>query len=74
MDYLLEWDLSYIIWWINVGCNFITDYSSSPVTPRGQIIFALGCGILTSVIRLWVDILKDFLFHTANECGSPFNR
>lgn len=28
-----------------------TDYASSPVTPKGQIIFALGCGILTAVIR-----------------------
>ncbi|HHT50556.1 MAG TPA: RnfABCDGE type electron transport complex subunit D [Eubacteriaceae bacterium] len=37
-----------------LGAIFMaTDYSSSPVTPRGQIIFALGCGILTSVIRLW---------------------
>ncbi len=30
-----------------------TDYASSPVTPRGQIIFALGCGIITSIIRLY---------------------
>lgn len=30
-----------------------TDYSSSPVTPRGQVIFALGCGIFTSIIRLY---------------------
>ncbi len=30
-----------------------TDYSSSPVTPKGQIIFALGCGVITSVIRLY---------------------
>ena len=30
-----------------------TDYSSSPITARGQIIFALGCGILTSIIRLY---------------------
>ena len=29
-----------------------TDYSSSPVTPKGQIIMGIGCGILTSVIRL----------------------
>lgn len=37
-----------------LGAFFMaTDYSSSPVTPRGQIIYALGCGILTSVIRLW---------------------
>ncbi|QXM05747.1 RnfABCDGE type electron transport complex subunit D [Crassaminicella indica] len=28
-----------------------TDYASSPVTPKGQVIFALGCGILTAVIR-----------------------
>ncbi|AOT72742.1 RnfABCDGE type electron transport complex subunit D [Geosporobacter ferrireducens] len=30
-----------------------TDYSSSPVTPRGQVIFALGCGFFTSIIRLY---------------------
>ena len=37
-----------------LGAIFMaTDYSSSPVTPKGQIIFALGCGILTSLIRLW---------------------
>ncbi|SHJ81949.1 RnfABCDGE type electron transport complex subunit D [Paramaledivibacter caminithermalis] len=30
-----------------------TDYASSPVTPKGQIIFALGCGIITSIIRLY---------------------
>jgi len=29
-----------------------TDYSSSPVTPTGQIIMGVGCGILTAVIRL----------------------
>lgn len=37
-----------------LGAFFMaTDYSSSPVTAKGQVIFALGCGILTSVIRLW---------------------
>lgn len=30
-----------------------TDYSSTPVTPRGHIIFGVGCGILTSVIRIY---------------------
>ncbi|MFT9495106.1 RnfABCDGE type electron transport complex subunit D [Anaerosolibacter sp.] len=30
-----------------------TDYASSPVTPKGQVIYALGCGILTSIIRLY---------------------
>jgi electron transport complex protein RnfD len=36
-----------------LGAFFMaTDYSSSPVTPVGKIIFALGCGILTALIRV----------------------
>ncbi len=30
-----------------------TDYVTSPMSGGGKIAFALGCGILTSVIRLW---------------------
>jgi len=30
-----------------------TDYTTSPMSKWGKVIFALGCGILTSVIRLW---------------------
>jgi len=30
-----------------------TDYSTSPVTPMGQIYFGIGCGIIASIIRLW---------------------
>lgn len=29
-----------------------TDYSSSPVTKKGQIIFGIGAGLLTAIIRL----------------------
>lgn len=37
-----------------IGAFFMaTDYVTSPMSNRGKIIFALGCGILTSVIRLW---------------------
>lgn len=37
-----------------VGAIYMaTDYASSPVTPKGQIIFALGCGLITSIIRLY---------------------
>jgi len=37
-----------------LGAIFMaTDYASSPVTPKGQMIFAIGCGVLTSVIRLY---------------------
>ncbi len=37
-----------------LGAFFMaTDYASSPVTSKGQIIMGIGCGILTSVIRLY---------------------
>lgn len=29
-----------------------TDYSSTPVTPKGRIIFGIGAGILTAIIRV----------------------
>lgn len=33
------------------GIFMATDYASSPVTPKGQIIFAIGAGLLTYLIR-----------------------
>ncbi len=30
-----------------------TDYSTSPVTGWGKVVFALGCGIITFAIRRW---------------------
>ncbi len=30
-----------------------TDYTTSPMTSIGQIIFAVGCGIITALIRLF---------------------
>jgi len=37
-----------------LGAFFMaTDYVTSPLTYKGQIIFAIGCGVLTAVIRLW---------------------
>lgn len=30
-----------------------TDYVTCPATVKGRIIFAIGCGVLTSVIRRW---------------------
>lgn len=35
-----------------LGAIFMaTDYTTSPVTPLGQIVYAVGCGVLTCVIR-----------------------
>ncbi len=37
-----------------LGALFMaTDYATTPVTPTGVWIFAIGCGVLTLLIRLW---------------------
>ncbi|WP_102401339.1 RnfABCDGE type electron transport complex subunit D [Haloimpatiens massiliensis] len=37
-----------------LGAIFMaTDYTTCPMTRKGQIIFAIGCGVLTSVIRIF---------------------
>ena len=37
-----------------IGAIFMaTDYVTSPVNTRGRIVFAVGCGIITFVIRYW---------------------
>lgn len=37
-----------------LGAIFMaTDYVTSPMSKNGQIIFAVGCGILTVIIRRW---------------------
>lgn len=30
-----------------------TDYATSPLTKKGQIIFAFGCGLITTLIRIF---------------------
>lgn len=37
-----------------LGAFFMaTDYVTSPTTPKGQIVFGLGIGLLTGIIRNW---------------------
>ena len=37
-----------------LGAFFMaTDYVATPLTAKGQIIFGVGCGLLTAVIRIW---------------------
>ncbi|MBF0309076.1 MAG: RnfABCDGE type electron transport complex subunit D [Magnetococcales bacterium] len=37
-----------------IGAFFMaTDMVTSPITPLGQIVFGLGCGLLTYIIRTW---------------------
>ncbi|EJP6472666.1 RnfABCDGE type electron transport complex subunit D [Clostridium botulinum] len=36
-----------------LGAIFMaTDYTTSPMTKKGQVIFAIGCGVITTVIRI----------------------
>ena len=35
-----------------LGAIFMaTDYATSPATPAGQIVYGIGCGVLTIMIR-----------------------
>lgn len=37
-----------------IGAFFMaTDYTTSPPTPKGKVIFGIGCGIITVLIRVW---------------------
>lgn len=37
-----------------LGAFFMaTDYVTSPVTSRGRVVMGIGCGVITSLIRLW---------------------
>lgn len=35
------------------ACFMATDYTTSPINFKGKIIFGIGCGILTAIIRLF---------------------
>ncbi len=40
-----------------LGAFFMaTDYATSPTHARGRVIFGIGCGILTVVIRMWSNL------------------
>ncbi len=42
---------------IMLGAIFMaTDYVTSPVTPLGKVVFGVGCGVITMVIRLFAAL------------------
>ena len=39
---------------VMLGAIFMaTDYATSPATPRGQILYGIGCGVLTVIFRYY---------------------
>jgi electron transport complex protein RnfD len=49
-----DWLFSILSGGLILGAFFMaTDYVATPLTAKGQIIFGVGCGLLTAVIRIW---------------------
>ena len=46
-----------------LGAIFMaTDYATSPITIKGKVIYAFGCGALTAVIRTWGGYPEGFTY------------
>ena len=46
-----------------LGAFFMaTDYATSPISPKGKIIFAVGCGLITALIRLFGNMNEGVSF------------
>ena len=46
-----------------LGAFFMaTDYATSPITKKGKVIFAIGCGLITSVIRIYGSLPEGVSF------------
>lgn len=46
-----------------LGAFFMaTDYSTSPMTKKGKLIFGIGCGLLTMTIRLFGSLPEGVSF------------
>jgi Na+-translocating ferredoxin:NAD+ oxidoreductase subunit D len=39
-----------------------TDMVTTPVTPKGKLIFGIGCGLITMMIRLWGSMPEGVTF------------
>lgn len=46
-----------------LGAFFMaTDYVTTPITTKGQILFGIGCGLLTCIIRIWGNFPEGVSF------------
>ncbi|MFC1804449.1 RnfABCDGE type electron transport complex subunit D [Candidatus Omnitrophota bacterium] len=49
-----DWIFHLLTGGLILGAFFMaTDYVTCPLTRKGQIIFGIGCGLLTAIIRIW---------------------
>ncbi len=48
---------------VMLGAFFMaTDYTTSPITSKGKIIFAVGCGLMTMLIRVYANLPEGVSF------------
>lgn len=48
---------------VMLGAFFMaTDYTTSPITPKGKVIFAVGCGLMTMLIRVYANLPEGVSF------------
>lgn len=46
-----------------LGAFFMaTDYTTTPMTPTGKVIFGLGCGVITALVRLFASAPEGVAF------------
>ena len=46
-----------------LGAFFMaTDYATSPLNKKGKLIFGIGCGLITTVIRLFGSLPEGVSF------------
>ena len=46
-----------------IGAFFMaTDYVTSPITSRGRLIFGIGLGVLTVIIRLYSGLAEGVMY------------
>jgi|NGEPerStandDraft_9_1074522.scaffolds.fasta_scaffold00424_2 Na+-translocating ferredoxin:NAD+ oxidoreductase subunit D len=44
------------------ACFMATDYVTNPMTAWGKVVFALGCGIVTTIIRFYSSLPEGVMF------------
>ena len=44
------------------ACYMATDYTTTPMTPKGKIVFGIGCGVITALVRLFAAAPEGVAF------------
>jgi Na+-translocating ferredoxin:NAD+ oxidoreductase subunit D len=44
------------------ACFMATDYVTNPMTPWGKMVFAVGCGAITVVLRFYSNLPEGVMF------------